>query len=139
VLDVTLRDEQGLAVGSFEQGERIRLEISLEALEPLDSGLVGLQIVNADGLLLFAPQPIPLGDRRLEAGDRVRVRAQVSNPLAAGHYYFNCAVSQGIEERRPVAFRKNAADFVVFGTRPFAGLVELDYEAEVVEDGGDPQ
>ena len=137
VLDVTLRDEQGLAVGSFEQGERIRLEVSLEILEPLDSGLLGLQIVNGDGLLLFAPAPLPLGDQRLEAGHRVNVRAQVSNPLAAGHYYINCAVSHG-PEARPVAFRKNAADFVVFGTRPFAGLVELDYEAEVIDDGGDP-
>ena len=30
-----------------------------------------------------------------------------------------------------IAFRKNAADFVVFGARPFGGLVELEHEATV--------
>jgi hypothetical protein len=134
---MTLHHTDGRNSGSFEQGQRIRIEVPLEIVEPLESGLLGLQIVNADGLLLFAPRPVPLGNRRLEPGERVRVRAEISNPLAAGHYFINAAVTQGAEERRPVAFRKNAADFVVFGTRPFAGLVELDYEAENIEDGSD--
>lgn len=136
---MTLLDTEGNYSGSFEQGERIRIEVPLEVVEPLESGVVGLQIVNADGLLMFAPQPIPLSDRPLEPGERIRVRAEISNPLAAGHYFVNCDISQGIEERRPVAFRKNAADFVVFGTRPFAGLVELDYQAEVLDDPDGPQ
>jgi ABC-2 type transport system ATP-binding protein len=139
VVELVLRDEQGNYSASFEQGERIEIEAILEAVEPLEDALVGFQIVNGDGLLLFAPQPLPLSNgRRLEPGERLRVRAQVGNPLAAGHYYLNCAISQGLEERRPVAFRKNAADFVVFGTRPFSGVVELDYEAEVGEDDGSP-
>ena len=135
---VTLHDTEGNYSGSFEQGERIRIEVPIEVLEPLESGVLGLQIVNADGLLLFAAQPVPLGEGRLEPGQRVRLRAEISNPLAAGHYFIHCDISQGMEERRPVAFRKNAADFVVFGTRPFAGLVELDYEAEVVDDPEGP-
>jgi ABC-2 type transport system ATP-binding protein len=138
VVELVLRDERGNYSASFEQRERIEIEVILEALEPLESALVGFQIVNADGLLVSAPPPLPLSDGRpLEPGERIRVRAHLGNPLAAGHYFLNCAISQGIEERRPVAFRKNAADFVVFGTRQFAGLVELDYEAKIIDDGAE--
>jgi hypothetical protein len=31
----------------------------------------------------------------------------------------------------PIAFRKHAADFVVYGARPFAGLITLDMKSTV--------
>ena len=49
----------------------------------------------------------------------------MANPLAAGHYYIHVGVGRGAEGSDPVAFRKNAADFVVYGTRSFGGLVAL--------------
>ena len=80
---------------------------------------------------LHGSQTRPLSDgRALEPGERVQLSARMGNPLAAGHYYVNVGLAHA-DEARPLAFRKNAADFVVFGTRPFAGLVELPYEAEV--------
>ncbi len=137
VVDVRLSEESGAASNSFAQGDAIQIEVNLEARTRLESVLLSLQLVNADGLLIFAPKPLAVRDgRALEAGDRLRVRARLENPLAAGHYFLHCGIGTGRTEYRPVAFRKNAADFVVFGTRPFAGLVALDFEAETEELSG---
>jgi hypothetical protein len=107
------------------------LEMVIEAVRPLVQPVFGFQLVNADGLLIFAPEPILLHDRdRLEPGERARIRTRIANPLSAGHYYVHVAVGRGFEGRDPVAFRKNAADFVVYGTRSFGGVVALDTSAE---------
>jgi len=134
IADVRLRDESGVGSNSFAQGDGIEIEVDLEADARLESPLLSIQLVNADGLLIFAPKPLAIRDgRTLEAGDRLQVRARLANPLAAGHYFLHCGVGTGRNEYRPVSFRKNAADFVVFGTRPFAGLVALEFEAETIE------
>ena len=67
---------------------------------------------------------------KTEKSERARIRTRIANPLAAGHYYIHAAVGRGFEGRDPVAFRKNVADFVVYGTRSFGGVVALDCSAE---------
>ena len=134
IVEVRLREESDVVSNSFAQGEPVHIEVELEAAARLEAVLLSIQLVNADGLLIFAPKPLSVRDGRpLEAGDRLLVRARIDNPLAAGHYFIHCGVGTGHKEYRPVAFRKNAADFVVFGTRPFAGLVGLGFEAETIE------
>jgi ABC-2 type transport system ATP-binding protein len=135
ITDVRLTNEAGSVTTSFGQAEPVVIEMTVEAKARLERPVFGFQILNADGNLIFAPQPHPLTDDEgpLEAGRRVRVRARIENPLAAGHYFVNCGVSLGLEELHPVAFQRNGADFVVFGTRLFGGLVELGYKAETEE------
>jgi ABC-2 type transport system ATP-binding protein len=134
-IEVRLADDSGEPATSFAQGERIGVEATVEVLAPLESGVLRLQVLNGDGLMLSAPPAIDLAEGgALSPGDRLEVRARLANPLAAGHYYVNCGISRGVDEPEPVAFRKNAADFVVFGTRPFGGLIELEMEAEVEVD-----
>jgi ABC-2 type transport system ATP-binding protein len=133
IVDVTLRDPAGNPSTSFEQGAPLVLETTVEALRATDLAVLRFAIVNSDGLLVCAPEAVPLSrERTLEAGERVTVRARVENPLASGHYFINMSIGRGADEPRPVAYRKRAADFVVFGTRPFAGLVDLATETEVV-------
>jgi ABC-type polysaccharide/polyol phosphate transport system ATPase subunit len=130
-VSVALTNAAGEAATGFAQGEAIHLEIVIEALRSLDRPLFGFQIVNADDLLVFAPEPFPLAEQgSLAATERVRVRARVANPMANGHYFLNCAVAGPGKPPRPLAFRKNAADFIVYGTRGFGGLVGLDYTAD---------
>ena len=122
VVEARVAHADGEPAGGFAQGEEILLEIVVEAVRRLSQPVFGFQIVNADGLLIFAPEPIALeGRETLEPGERVRVKARLANPLAEGHYYVNCAVGRGAEGQDPVAFRKNAADFVVYGTRHVRG------------------
>ena len=131
VIGAAIERASGEPASGFAQDEEIVLEMVIEAVRPLFRPVFGFQLVNADGLLIFAPEPILLTDReRLEPGERARIRTRIANPLAAGHYYIHAAVGRGFEGRDPVAFRKNVADFVVYGTRSFGGLVALDCAAE---------
>ena len=93
----------------------------------IERPIFGFQIVNADGLLIFAPA----ADRARRGCQGARARragrgseTEIANPLAAGHYYVHCAVGRLAPKAELIAFRKNAADFVVFGAPPFGGLVE---------------
>ena len=92
----------GEPASGFAQGEEILLEIVVEAVRRLEQPVFGFQVVNADGLLIFAPEPIPLDGREaLEPGERARVRARIANPLAEGHYYVHCAVAPRRRGQRP--------------------------------------
>jgi ABC-2 type transport system ATP-binding protein len=137
---VARRADSGEPATSFAQGEPFVLEMLIEAKRLLEQPVFGFQIVNADGLMIFAPDPILLDDREvLEPGERARVTVRVANPLAEGHYFVHSAVGLEIGDERyePVAFRKDATDFVVFGTQRWAGVVALDYSAEVVTEPGE--
>ena len=138
VLEARVAHADGKPASGFAQGEEIALEIVVEAIRGLDQPVFGFQVVNADGLLIFAPEPIALDGREILApGERARVRARIANPLAEGHYYVHCLLGRGADGRDPVAFRKNAIDFVVYGTRSFGGVVALDCEAETTVEPGD--
>ena len=132
-------DESGATVTSIEARQPIRIEIEIEAKTRIERPMFGFQILDGDGLQIFSPDPwgldTPLTDRALEPGQRVHLRAEVANPLASGHYYVNCALGRLAGQMEMMAFRKHAADFVVYGVKPFGGLVRLDYETSVeVED-----
>ncbi len=132
---VRIVDEAGAEVTSLEAGQPIRIEITIEAKTRIVRPMFGFQILDGDGLQIFSPDPWgldqPITDRALEPGDRVHLRAEVANPLASGHYYVNCAVGRLAAQMEMMAFRKHAADFVVYGVKPFGGLVRLDYETGV--------
>ncbi len=134
-VEVKIVDEAGAEVTSLEAGQPIRIEITIEAKTRIVRPMFGFQILDGDGLQIFAPDPWgldqPVTDRALEPGDRVHLRAEVANPLASGHYYVNCAVGRLAAQMEMMAFRKHAADFVVYGVKPFGGLVRLDYETGV--------
>jgi len=140
-LDVRIVDEHGAEQTSLEAGQPIRVEITVEAKIRIVRPMFGFQILDGDGLQIFSPDPWgldePVTDRALEPGDRVHLSAEVANPLASGHYYLNCAVGRLAGQMEMMAFRKHAADFVVYGVKPFGGLVRLDYETGVrVEERG---
>jgi ABC-type polysaccharide/polyol phosphate transport system ATPase subunit len=131
IADVRLRDASGAPATSFEQGDPIGVEMTVEAAAHLEHPVFGFEFVNSDGQIVFAPKPQPLKDGRpLEPGDRVRVTARLDNQLATGHYFVNCGVALEFEDLHPVAFQRSAADFVVFGTRGFGGMVALGFDAQ---------
>jgi ABC-type polysaccharide/polyol phosphate transport system ATPase subunit len=132
ITDVQLRDPSGDAATTFEQGEPIGIEMTVEASARLERPVFGFEFLNAEGQIVFAPKPTPLPEGRpMEEGEKVIVRARLDNRLASGHYFVNCGVALEFEDLHPVAYRRSAADFVVFGTRRWGGLVELDFDADV--------
>lgn len=115
---------------SVEQGSEIEIEIEAEILRDLDAHTIGFHIVRDDNYMVFA-QNAPTQER-MRAGTTVRLSARVANPLATGHYFVHAGIGNP-ERGEFAAFLKNAADFVVFGTNAFAGMVQLDCEIEVTQ------
>ncbi len=118
---------------SVEAGSRVEdLGSSRGASRTLERPIFGFQLVNADGLPIFAP-PADRA-RRPTTGARAPASAadfalEFENPLARGPLLR----PPGARPARPrardlVAFRKHAADFVVFGTAPLRRLVRSTLE-----------
>ena len=118
--NVKVIDASGAEVTSVEAGSRVRISARVEALTRVERPIFGFQIVNADGLQIFAPPPTELDaeDRVLEAGASADFAFEFENPLASGHYYVHLALGRLAPGAEMVAFRKHAADFVVFGASP---------------------
>ena len=135
-LDVWLQGPDGERVQNVEQGRPIEIHARFRALRDLDTPGYALQIVTADGVLVGGPTGLEVGDEPLKDGESAHVVTRVDNRLAPGHYYVHTVMGD-MREERMVAFRKHALDFVVFGTRPVVGLVDLDIESSFRR--GDPE
>jgi hypothetical protein len=132
-VDVWLEDGEGRRTTSYEQDEEIRVCALIEAERELLKPRFSFEVRNADGVKVFS-LPLQILDRaggRLSGGDTVRVRARVANPLALGHYFVHCSLMSAASGPVPVAFRRNAVDFLVFGLDSDRGLVKLDHRVDL--------
>ncbi len=129
-LDTAVLGADGAPVTSIEAGQPIRLVATIEVQSRIERPIFSFQLLNADNLQIFAPHPVELDAdvKALEPGERVRMETEIANPLASGHYYVHLAVGRLAPKAEMIAFRKHAADFVVFGAPPFGGLVSLEHE-----------
>jgi ABC-2 type transport system ATP-binding protein len=135
VVDVRLEGEDGSRLSRLEHGETIRIALELEAKRDLAGLDVGFLLTNADGLGVFN-FGIPVGEdeykRELQAGERVTVRAELQNSLAAGRYFVHCGINRAFEGGIAL-YLQNAIDFLVFGGPQTRGVVypELQIEAGI--------
>ncbi|HEY3553302.1 MAG TPA: Wzt carbohydrate-binding domain-containing protein, partial [Solirubrobacterales bacterium] len=114
-----------------EQGTPIRLKVELEALDESPGVGVGFILANAEGIgvFQFGTEAILTaeGTSELTPGRRVRVEAEIENPLSDGRYFVHCGVNRvggGV-----ALYVHNAVDFVVFGGDPHSrGVVELPHQ-----------
>jgi ABC-type polysaccharide/polyol phosphate transport system ATPase subunit len=139
LLDAWIEDAAGARLTNVEHGDEIRLRIELEVIHDIPGVEVGFIIANADGVGVFQfGTGVRDGDgsTALAAGRRVRVSAEVENPLAPGRYFVHCGVnnvSGGV-----ALYVHNAVDFVVFGGETHSrGIVFLQHEIDAVVEGGD--
>jgi ABC-2 type transport system ATP-binding protein len=136
-LEARIDGPDGEPASNLEQGTPLAIRIRFRALRRIGEPTLGLQIVNPDGLPVVAPDSAEIApDSAIEAGEEVQVTTRVDNRLAPGHYFVHCIVGSS-EEGVAVAFRKQALDFVVFGTKPVVGLVDLDNESTVTRAGAE--
>jgi len=133
MLGARIVDANGERTSSIEHGEKIRIQIEIEARQDFAALAIGHLIVNGDGVgvcQLRAPiggdPPPPIA-----AGERLKVETVVDNMLGAGHYFVHCGVNRLLEGG--VALDVAAAtDFVVFGGPADRGLVALPQETTTV-------
>jgi len=131
LLDAWIEDEAGQRIDNVEQGTPIRLRMELEALRESPGVGVGFILANAEGIgvFQFGTEAIltPEGSPELAPGRRVRVEAEIANPLSNGRYFVHCGVNRvggGV-----ALYVHNAVDFIVFGGDPHSrGVVALPHE-----------
>jgi len=130
--DVWLEDLAGQRVDNVEQRATFRLNLLARARQELSSPVFNVHCLNREGHWVFAFSK-PLHGRVAE-GERVRIVAEIENPLLPGRYWLECWISRSSEQGGMAIQMLRLLDFYVYGTRPAAGNVVVDAEVHVVLD-----
>ena len=137
LLDAWIENDQGEKVTTIEHGDQIHLRVEIEILREMSGVNVGFIIANPDGLGLFQfGTPVREEDDSdvLAIGERVKVKAELDNPLAPGRYFVHCGVQRS-HGGRDALYVHNALDFVIFGGQRAHGIISLDHEIEAEVEG----
>jgi ABC-2 type transport system ATP-binding protein len=140
LLDAHVADGAEGEVLSVEHGEPIRIAAELEARQDFEALEVAFLVANADGVgvcACAAPIVDELGERRITAGQRIKVQASFDNPLTPGHYFVHCGVNRTVEGGTAL-YVHNAAEFLVYGGPEGAGLVVVGNQVSASVESGDP-
>jgi ABC-2 type transport system ATP-binding protein len=129
VLERSLLDRDGTRTQNVEQGMPIIADVLFEAARPLADPKFSCHVVNEAGVVVSAFER-ELG-APVAAGHRVRLRGEIENRLVPGRYYIDCWVRQDERESMMALQALRLLEFVVFGTAPRLGLVELRSDVEV--------
>ncbi len=129
--EVFIEGATGTRADAVGQDEPMTICATISINRPVGDPEIGISIHDEDGVVAFGTTSRELGRREdpLAAGERVRVRISLDNPLRPGRWFIDCGLHDGSAEI--VAFRWRAASFVVHGTRPQAGLVAVQHRFEV--------
>jgi hypothetical protein len=138
VEDVWLEDESGQRVQNVEQGRRFRLNFVARARQELVDPVLNFHCLNVEGHWVFTfttqLEADADGRRRVARGERIRVVAEIDNPLLPGRYVTQCWISRSGQEGNMAVQILRLVDFHVYGTRPGPGNVALDAEITAVLD-----
>ncbi len=143
LLDVWLADESGTRVENLEQGRVFSFNLVAEGRQEMNAPVFNFHCLNMDGNWVFAfdkavqaPDGLPA---RLRTGERIRITAEIDNPLVPGRYALECWISRSRDEGGMAIHIVRLLDFFVFGTNPSAGNVAMsgDVEISVLAPGAD--
>jgi ABC-type polysaccharide/polyol phosphate transport system ATPase subunit len=134
LLDAWLENPAGDRVENIEQGDPIGFNVVFEARQELVNPLFSFHVQQTTaGVTVFGFNRDLGSDAIVRAGQRVRIRGTIENPLLPERYHVMALImrnrSYGDLALQPV----RALEFVVFGTQPGPGSVsvEVDVEATV--------
>jgi len=134
MIDVWLEDEAGERVDNVEQERSFRLNLLVQARHELSEAVFNFHCLNMDGHWVFAfSKLVDDGDGRplrVAAGERIRIVAEIENPLVPGRYALECWMSRNREQGDMAIHIMRLLDFFVFGTKPGAGNVSMDGEVQ---------
>jgi hypothetical protein len=136
LLDAWLQDAAGERVDNVEQGQVFRFVLLAQARQGLDDPAFNFHCLNVDGQWVFAFSTTlhdELGEtRRVSAGERIRIVAEIDNPLVPGRYALECWISRSRAPGAMAIHILRLLDFHVFGTRPGAGNIAMNGDVRTV-------
>ena len=134
MIDVWLEDQDGARGDNVEQDRIFTLNLLVEARHDLAEAVFNFHCLDIDGHWVFAfsklvedPDGRPL---RIPAGERIRIVAEIENPLVPGRYALECWMSRSRDEGNMAIHIMRLLDFFVFGTRPGSGNVSTRSEVK---------
>jgi ABC-2 type transport system ATP-binding protein len=132
--DVFLEGPGGNRLDALGQDEPMAICATIAVHRRITDPEIGVTVHDEDGIIAFGTTSRELRRREepLGAGELVRVRIRLDNPLRPGRWFIDCGVHDGASEI--VAFRWRAASFIVHGSRPQAGLVSVEHSFELERD-----
>ncbi len=135
--DVWLEDQAGERVDNVEQDRRFRLKLLAQARQQLVDPVFNFHCLNMDGRWVFTfTAELEGGDgrRHVAEGERIRVTAEIENPLLPGRYALECWISRSGQSGNIAVQMLRLLDFYVYGLRPGGGNVTLDADVEALLD-----
>jgi hypothetical protein len=142
LLDVWLEDAAGMRVENVEQGTVFSLNLLVEARQDLDAPAFNFHCLNMEGHWVFAfSEALQDGSgnpQRVRRGERIRLSAQIDNPLVPARYAMECWISRSREQGAIAIHILRLLTFYVYGTKPAAGNVLMDAEVQAVVEPARP-
>ena len=131
-VSVWVEDAAGERPFTLSHGEEISFNAIVEAPHAVNRPRFSFALQNAAGAWIFSlPYRPAAGAReRLEAGERVHVRATLLNPLAGGQFSVQAALTSADRGDELVAGADHPAPVVVGGPGPDGTLVAVDSALE---------
>lgn len=128
-----LENEACERIENVEQGDQIGLNLVIEARRELVGPIFGVHVLNADGTVVFGFNTPLKGEgsepARMVAGQRVRIAGRIQNLLLPGRYFVHCWIFR--ERNQSGALQLlHLFDFLVFGTKPGPGIIEVETDVE---------
>jgi ABC-2 type transport system ATP-binding protein len=134
-VEAWLVDETGQRIDNVEQGRRIALNVLVEARVPLEGPVFGIHLLDSDGATIFGFNIEPESDGSeaptIAAGQRVRITGNIENRLLPGRYFVHLWVFRRRQQSGALQLLR-LFDFLVFGTRPGPGVVEVERDIRAV-------
>lgn len=135
LLDVRLRNADGVETHTFEPGEEILLELRLKARAALNNAHAALLIHTEEGQLVFDTATSLLLDRKnltLRPGDVAKIAFKLNMNLRSGTFLLGFTVTSEIEvPGQFIYYNGNIKRVVMVGERKSNGVVYLNPRAEV--------
>ena len=139
VVDSWLGDA-GARVDRVEQGQRIELNVVLEARRDLQAPIFGIHVLDVLGAAVFGfnrALSVRSGvANRVPAGRRIRIAGSIDNPLVPGRYFVHCYVARTRSQGDYGLHKLRLLDFEVHGSSPGPGSVSVDADVEAVLEPG---
>jgi ABC-type polysaccharide/polyol phosphate transport system ATPase subunit len=123
LIEATLRDPAGQPIDNVEQEAPIVLDAVFEAAREIDRPTFVVQVLNADGLVVFGFARTL--EERLAPGQRMRLAGEIENRLVPGRYHIDCWIRRDRERGDMAVQGIRLRDLVVYGTAPRSGIFSV--------------